>query len=147
MHLTRLIYFSENVLGNKMLADLNQILDASNRNNQKAVITGALLFDTLWFVQVLEGDREQIGATLRRIMADERHENVTVMDARPVERRQFANWWMGLSFLRGDLADLYDKHGIGARLDPRRITGDQALALTVDLAAKGLDRRLATQAA
>ncbi len=55
--LTRLVYHSENHLGavgGTMIADLNAILDVSNRNNEKAGITGALLFDTLWFVQILE---------------------------------------------------------------------------------------------
>jgi hypothetical protein len=129
-----------------MLGDLNKILEASARNNEKADITGALLFDELWFVQILEGEREAVSATLRRIMDDERHANLTIMDARPIEQRLFGNWWMGLSFLRGDMSALYLKHGIGERLDPRRISGDQALALAVDLAASGLDRR-ATEAA
>jgi hypothetical protein len=106
-----------------------------------------LLFDELWFVQILEGEREAVSATLRRIIDDERHANLTIMDARPIEQRLFGNWWMGLSFLRGDMSALYLKHGIGERLDPRRISGDQALALAVDLAASGLDRRLATEAA
>jgi hypothetical protein len=39
--LTRLIYYSENHLADgRMIRDLNAILDASNRNNEKAGITG-----------------------------------------------------------------------------------------------------------
>jgi hypothetical protein len=147
MRLTRLIYSSENQLGNRMIGDLNAILDVSTRNNEKTGITGALLFDTLWFIQVLEGEREAVSTTLRRIITDERHTNLTIMDSRPIEHRLFGNWWMGLSILRGDMSGLYRKHGIGERLDPRRISGDQALALAVDLAAAGLDRRLAPNAA
>lgn len=71
--LTRLIYSSENQLGNRMIGDLNEILDVSMRNIEKFGITGALLFDTLWFVQILEGDREAVSTTLRRIIDDERH--------------------------------------------------------------------------
>ena len=58
--LTRLIYYSENHLGasdGKMIRDLNAILDTSNRNNEKAGITGALVLDTVWFMQILEGER------------------------------------------------------------------------------------------
>jgi hypothetical protein len=84
---------------------------------------------------------------LRRIIEDERHPNLTNIDARPIEERLLGDWWMGLSFLRGDMSALYLKHGISERLDPRRISGDQVLALAVDLAATGLDRRLATEAA
>ena len=45
--LTRLVYHSENHLGaagGTMIADLNAILDVSNRNNEKAGITGKITF-------------------------------------------------------------------------------------------------------
>jgi hypothetical protein len=143
--LTRLVYHSENHLGasdGKMIRDLNTIMDASNRNNEKAGITGALIFDTLWFVQILEGEREAVSATLRRIAQDERHDNLVIMDTRPADRRLFGNWWMGLSFLRGDHAALYRKHNIGERLNPRIMTGEQAVALAQELAGVGLKRQI-----
>ena len=143
--LTRLIYHSENHLGQekgKMIADLNAIMDSANRNNEKSNITGALIFDTLWFVQILEGERVAVSETLRRIMADGRHDAVTVMDARPIEERQFGNWWMGLALLRGDNAALR-----GGRLDPRTMSGEQAVALALELAKAGLNRKLAASAA
>ena len=144
--LTRLIYHSENHLGaadGKMIANLNAIMDASNRNNEKAGMTGALIFDDLWFVQILEGDRDAISETLRRILRDVRHDKVTIMDARPAESRLFGNWWMGLGTLLGDTGALYARHGLGERLNPRRMTGEQAIGLARDLATGGLDRRLA----
>jgi hypothetical protein len=148
--LARLVYHSENHLGGfdgKMLAELNAIMDASNRNNERDGISGALLFDTMWFVQILEGEREAISATLRRIMADQRHDNITVMEARPVRERHFGNWWMGLALLRGDNSALFARHGIAERLDPRQMTGDQSVALARDLAHTGLTRRVIATAA
>ena len=142
--LTRLVYHSENHLGHdkgKMIADLNAIMDSANRNNEKNNITGALIFDTLWFVQILEGERVAVSETLRRIMADGRHDAVTVMDARPIAERQFGNWWMGLALLRGDDAVR------SGRLDPRRMSGEQAVALALDLATAGLNRTLTASAA
>jgi hypothetical protein len=143
--LSRLIYHSENHLGavdGKMIAGLNTIMDASNRNNERDGISGALLFDTLWFVQILEGEREAISATLRRILSDERHDAVTIMDCQPIDERLFANWWMGLGFLRGDNSELYARHGIGKRLNPRIMTGDQTVALALDLSRMGLNRQV-----
>lgn len=151
--LTRLVYHSENHLGAKtaitggsklgMIDDLNAILAASQRNNEKAGVTGALLFDTVWFIQILEGEREAVSAVLRRIMSDERHDELTVMDCQPAEARLFGNWWMGLAMLRGDNGALFARHGLGARLDPRQMSGDQTVALARDLAAAGLDRKVA----
>ena len=143
--LTRLIYYSENHLGadgNGMITGLNAIMDTSNRNNRRDGLTGALLFDTLWFVQVIEGEREAVSTTFRRIIADNRHDAVTLMDVRPVDQRLFGNWWMGLCFLRGNNTALFARHGLGPRLDPRLMNGDQVLALAQSLAATGLDRRI-----
>ena len=144
--LTRLVYHSENHLGadgGGMIKDLNAILSVSQRNNEKAGITGALLFDTLWFIQILEGEREAVSATLRRILRDQRHDELVVMDCRPAETRLFGNWWMGFAMLRGDNGALYARHGIGAKLDPRKISGDQAVAVALELAGKGLSRQIA----
>ena len=147
--LTRLVYHSENHLGQetgKMIADLNAIMDSANRNNEKNNVTGALIFDTLWFVQILEGERVAVSETLRRIMADGRHDTVTVMDARPIAERQFGNWWMGLALMRGDDAGLHTNIRNG-RLDPRTMSGEQAVALALDLAKAGLNRKLTASAA
>ncbi|MGN6573498.1 MAG: BLUF domain-containing protein [Pseudolabrys sp.] len=146
--LTRLVYHSENHLGadgGAMIADLNAILDASNRNNKKAGITGALIFDTLWFVQILEGEREAVSATLCRIVGDQRHDAVTVMDCRPAAARLFGNWWMGLALLRGDQSALLGRHELSG-FNPREMSGDQAVSLALDLAAGGLNRKVAATA-
>jgi hypothetical protein len=148
--LARIVYHSENHLGSSgggMIADLNTIMDLANRNNERDGITGALLFDTLWFVQILEGEREAISATLRRIMRDERHDSVTVMEARAIRERAFGNWWMGIAMLRGDNAPLFERHGIGPRLDPRSMTGEQAVGLARELAGSTFSRRVAATAA
>lgn len=147
--LYRLIYHSENHLGpfdGKLIGSLNQILAVSNRNNEKANLTGALIFDRVWFMQILEGDREALSRTLSRLMTDDRHDAVTLMEARPITQRLFANWWMGAAGLgNGDQA-LLARCGLG-KFDPRVMTGEQAVALAVALAERGLERRLAAPAA
>lgn len=144
--LTRLIYHSENISGGlegKMMADLNAIMDTSLRNNERDGITGALLFDSLWFVQILEGEREAVSSTLRRIIQDSRHDAVTIMDCAPVESRLFGNWWMGLANMNGEHAALLARHGLGPRLDPRKMSSATALALALDVARSGLNRMVA----
>jgi hypothetical protein len=143
--LTRLIYHSENHLGSEgsMISDLNAILETSNRKNERVGITGALVFDSLWFVQILEGNREAVSRTVCRIIADPRHDAVTIMDCRPVEQRLFGNWWMGLAFLSGNNEALFAPYGL-KQLNPRRMNGEQILAVASELASRGLNRRLAT---
>ena len=143
--LVRLIYHSENRLGAP--AELNAILDVSNVNNQRDDITGALLFDAHWFIQILEGEREAVSATLTRIIADPRHSAITVMDVQTVESRMFAKWWMGGANLQGESDVLLKRHGLGPPLDPRKMSGRHAVALALDVAKSGLLHRLAATAA
>ena len=142
--LTRLIYHSENHLGSAgpMISDLNEILEISNRNNERVGITGALIFDSLWFVQILEGEREAVSRTLCRIIADPRHDAVTIMDCRPVDSRLFGNWWMGLAFLRGNNEALFAPYGL-KQLNPRRMSGEQVLTVACELSSRGLNRKVA----
>lgn len=80
-------------------------------------------------------------------MADERHHGVVVMEGVPISEREFGNWWMGLALLRGDQSALFRKLGLGRRLDPRAMSGDQVLELARDRATAGLERKLAHAAA
>ena len=94
----QLVYYSRNVvLGNDraMLTNLREIVSASQRNNSRDGITGFLIFDKTWFIQILEGDQSQVSTTYTRIARDPRHTTATIMDARNVQGRSFPNWTMG----------------------------------------------------
>ena len=91
--LTQLLYFSE-------VRDLGEggvvkLLDQCREKNSAAHLSGALLFDQRYFLQCLEGSRENLTATFSRIAADGRHGNVTLMSVRDVDERDFPDWTMG----------------------------------------------------
>jgi hypothetical protein len=146
--LTRLIYHSENrLVEGHPTAELNAILAVSNLHNQRDGITGALMFDAHWFIQILEGERERVSATLGRLFADPRHAAVTVIDVQPVENRMFGDWWMGGANLQGENDVLLARHRLGPQLDPRKMSGRHAVALALDIAKNGLlDRHVADAA-
>lgn len=149
MILTRLLYFSENQMdpaGRPRLAGLRDILAASNRNNKAAGITGALVFDEHWFVQALEGDRAKVWQTLRRIEDDERHASVVVIDARQVESRAFASWWMGLATRTETTAPIFAPYSKNGSLQPQAMTADSVLEMMTALCRVGLTRSLAAAA-
>jgi hypothetical protein len=62
-------------------------------------------------------------------MADDRHDAVTLMDAQPIARRIFANWWMGAAGLGNGNQAVLARCGLGPKFDPRIMTGEQAVAL------------------
>lgn len=77
---------------------VDEIVAASVTENSKAGMTGMLWFNGIHFAQVLEGDAEAIGATMRRIVKDSRHSKIDVISDGPADERLFGNW----SMIRGN---------------------------------------------
>ncbi len=95
--LFRLVYVSRNTSreeGEGVEDAAGRILRSSRRNNPTCRVTGALLYNGDCFAQVLEGPLPEVEQVFERIQCDRRHADVTVLDAGPVPRREFAAWAM-----------------------------------------------------
>ncbi|WP_161993780.1 BLUF domain-containing protein [Muricoccus nepalensis] len=95
--LHRLVYVSRNLLAGspgETEAEVLGILAVSRRNNARVGITGALLFSTDCFAQVLEGPLAAVQATFERIQCDQRHTDTVVLSCEAVAGREFAGWSM-----------------------------------------------------
>lgn len=133
--LHRLIYCSRSRLtgGEAALeAEIRQILGTSRRNNARAGVTGALLFNAGCFGQVLEGPLPAVQATFERIQRDERHGEVTLLDFGPAERRGFAAWSMAFVGRSSRHRDLFGDIAGTSGFDPGRLSGERLLALLTD---------------
>jgi len=71
------------------------MLATARRRNPEAGVTGALLFNEDWFVQILEGTRAAVFETYERIATDPRHEAVELLVDRVHAARLFPEWSMG----------------------------------------------------
>ncbi len=134
----QLIYVSRNTVSGgdrAMLTNLREIVSVSQRNNGRDGVTGFLLFDKTWFVQILEGEQAQVSATYTRIARDPRHAGTSVMDVRNVPRRAFPDWTMGGAMRTPEVEEIYLQHGIGSVIEPARLKGAQIVALALDLQA------------
>ena len=87
----RLIYISRSLMD---ASEIGSLVTVSTERNARVGITGMLWASNGCFAQVLEGDREQIAATMRRIARDPRHADIEVLLDREVTSRQFGNWSM-----------------------------------------------------
>lgn len=98
MYLFRLIYYSKMTPVDPddphLRADLRNILETAKRNNMANGVTGALLFNNVYFAQVLEGDRKVVTETFCRIANDPRHTDHVILEARAIAKRRFADWSM-----------------------------------------------------
>lgn len=95
----RLVYRSRAVWPAPAVA-LDGVLKVSVASNAQARITGALGFVGGTYVQLLEGPTESLEALMRRLYADPRHAEVTVLVRAETDGRLVPGW----SMARTDLA-------------------------------------------
>lgn len=106
MPLSRLIYFSQTVAPDRNTAErhVEQILDVSRDNNEKYGITGILLSDVQFYLQLLEGRRRNLNHTYQRIIKSDLHFEVTLFDFRAIEQRAFDGFKMLYQPIDGTLS-------------------------------------------
>lgn len=91
----QLIYIS-NATPSLSEQDLIDILNVSRKFNQEHTITGVLLYQNGYFIQVLEGELKVISDLFHNhICQDKRHTKVVSFYHSYVKERQFPNWTMG----------------------------------------------------
>ncbi|WP_105167237.1 BLUF domain-containing protein [Pseudoalteromonas sp. T1lg23B] len=94
MFLTRLIYAST-IGDNFSQQTIEEILESARCNNKKHNITGMLCFNCNYFLQCLEGSRTEVNETYKRILTDDRHHRIVMLDYREIDSREFSDWTMG----------------------------------------------------
>lgn len=109
----RLMYRSRNLMpAATYRADLGRLFSAARSDNKAADVTGALLLSGGSFVQVLEGVEDVVRPLFERISADPRHDEVELIDARAVARREFGRWAMAYVLHDGDVPLIAHSDGI-----------------------------------
>ncbi|ODB95249.1 hypothetical protein A3197_18015 [Candidatus Thiodiazotropha endoloripes] len=78
---------------------LTELLDQARNINEIEDITGLLLYKDGSFVQVLEGDSDNVGKIYRRIQHDIRHHQVKTLYQQEIQTRDFPDWRMGFQNL------------------------------------------------
>ena len=135
--LYRLVYYSRNAIagGTAVLtAEIKSILAKSQANNARVGVTGALMFNSGCFAQVLEGPREQVEAVFERIQQDDRHGEVSLLALDPIAERSFPNWAMGYVGGSAERSQSFAAIGQDSGFDPARLGGEQLFELLKDLA-------------
>jgi len=92
MRLTQLIYMSKPFGYDPVLLD--DILRIARARNRRLGITGTLISRSDLFLQMLEGPRQAVSDTFARILEDERHIEVLLVQMADAEGRLFSTWEM-----------------------------------------------------
>lgn len=82
--------------------DLDAMLAAATRNNNRNGITGILIQDHKRFLQYLEGNEGRVEETFARISLDKRHHAIFRLKSGVIVRRQFPGWSMASKTVNQD---------------------------------------------
>lgn len=93
IYLSRMCYASTATAKCSSL-QVGSILEASFRNNANLDVTGALFFGNNYFLQFLEGPRENVNLLYHKIALDERHTRLQVLQFKEIGGRYFEEWSM-----------------------------------------------------
>jgi len=75
--------------------ELDSILEVSRHNNTKNDITGLLVYADGSIIQLLEGEKETVLSTYRKILKDPRHSSAIKLIEGEISERNFPQWSMG----------------------------------------------------
>ena len=89
--------------------ELLDLLARARVSNERAGLSGMLLYCSQSFLQMLEGDASVVAETYHRIAGDERHTNLRLLMDAEVPERLFSEWSMGFEHVDEDeLTDQID---------------------------------------
>lgn len=92
--LEQLVYVSRSVRAVNSAIGMSDILAEARPNNARDGITGCLTAVDGRFVQVIEGEPDKLDDLVNRLLRDERHTELRVLERRTVPTRTFPDWDM-----------------------------------------------------
>lgn len=109
-----LIYVSRSLLELPVQAgEIDHIVSGSIERNGRLGVRGALIFTERHFGQLLEGPAAAVDELMVSIGADRRHEQVTVIERRPIDGYRFPDWglayWGDATYMDLQVARLLEK--------------------------------------
>ncbi|WP_219114555.1 BLUF domain-containing protein [Janthinobacterium sp. UMAB-56] len=132
--LVRLLYASR-AAGTIDVATIGAILQQSRRHNPPSGITGVLCHSERFYLQLIEGGREQVNILYARILADARHTGVTLLHYEEMSERRYAGWTMGQTNLDKLNPGTLLRYSMLPEFDPFALVGDSSLSLVDELMA------------
>lgn len=101
MSLSLMVYRSRstNKLKKDKVVAMSKHFAERNRHQE---ITGMLVFDGEFFLQVLEGPKQKVSALYELIQTDPRHEDVVTVLNEPIHRRTIDDWGLGFIVINNE---------------------------------------------
>ena len=108
------------------------------RNNDESGLTGALLFNSKYFLQWLEGGRTAVNERFQVISMDKRHYEAEILDYVTIGHRTFDSWSMGYAGEGAMNKEVLFKYSKTSEFNPYTLSAESAVELIMQLADKSL---------
>ncbi len=131
MGLYRLIYAS--TVKDLDHARLKTVIESSAEENARRYLTGMLLMDNGYFVQLLEGERAAVSERFIDIAAETHHDGIEILVCGPIDARLFSDWGAQYIGSQGKAARVLKRYQGGPAFNPYKLTSGNAESLCVDL--------------
>ncbi|WP_435979350.1 BLUF domain-containing protein [Psychrobacter sp. DM4] len=109
--------------------EVTRILAQAQQNNERNGITGALVFNHNYFLQSIEGSRPVINELLRKLVKDDRHFSLQIIECAEVEQRRWNKWSMKYLIPSDDNKSLALKYSTGIQFNPYLMSTNQIMLL------------------
>jgi len=113
--------------------EVDTILAISKRNNAANHLSGILVYGDHFFLQCLEGPRNEVNDTYLRIARDPRHTDCMLLRYEHVDCRIFGQWAMGRIQYKAEASGLAKKYSTHGFLDPYAMSSNQAEKFMIEL--------------
>jgi hypothetical protein len=121
--LSRLVFYGRtNMKIGESAGMIKSILAAASDYSPASGLTGGLVFNEKYMMQVVEGAREQVSKRLRQLFEDPRVEELTVLSMASVDKRVFEGWAVGYAGHTVDAERLYMKYCPTVDINPAIMT-------------------------
>ena len=91
--LCQLVYISQiTSTGLSGSSTLNDISEISIEQNQADNVTGILCYGNGYFLQCVEGSEQALTNLKNRLLVDDRHKELKILDFSQISQRRFTNW-------------------------------------------------------
>lgn len=113
MKITQLCYASRRVESEEnLLEEIREILIKSRKSNEEKDICGVLYYAKGYFFQCLQGECENIMALYNKIIEDDRHNQIKIVQQKSIQKKCFSMWSMKYVNSTSEINSFFESQGI-----------------------------------
>ncbi len=90
----KFIFYSSKASFDLSKEELNALISEARYNNNKNQVTGILLYMNNTFLQYIEGPEKNIDTLYNKILKDDRHHSLSILESGLKPIRQYEDWTM-----------------------------------------------------